>query len=242
MRVVRELAMARTVSTGGLLVHAAAVRTAGGGVVVLCGPKGSGKTTLVMSLLVHAPGAAYVANDRCVVRANGSGTAATVRGLPTLVSIRSDTLERFPVVRARLDGVRPEAASRPRATVTPPEFLELVGRPARAPGGPLLALVFPRVGAGPNRLALRRLGPAEAEARLREGLFRAGRTSPLGDVFVPPGAEPAAVAGRVREEADRAVRRLAADVPCFECLLGGGAPPGAAECRALLANVGAAAG
>src|SRR4029450_11975487 len=137
MRVVRELTMDRVVSTGGILVHGAAIGFQGG-VVVMCGPKRSGKTTLLMSLL-ESPGTSYVANDRCVVRPER--TPVSVRGLPTLVSIRCDTLEHFPAARARLERIRPDLAGmarsgRSRFSLSPPEFCELMGECPRPPGGP----------------------------------------------------------------------------------------------------------
>lgn len=229
MRVVRELAMDRVVATGGLLVHGAAVATAEG-TVVLSGPRRSGKTTLLIALL-QAPGTRYVSNDRCVVRVGKGG--ASVRGLPTLVSIRGDTLGYFPEIRRRLAVARPDLAQRdPRASFSldPPEFCELVGGSPREPGGPLRALCFPQVTDAPERLALRRLEASDALERLRRGLFRAAYASPLGEAFVSPGHRPRVPPADVQ-------RWLAEHVPCFECRLGGGAPPGPGECVDLLAAV-----
>jgi hypothetical protein len=228
MRVVRELAMDRIVATGGLLVHGAAVAT-GGGTVVMCGPRRSGKTTLLIALL-QTPGTGYVANDRCVVRVGEGG--ASVRGLPTLISIRGDTLDHFPEVRRRLAEVRPDLGQREgrRFSLGPPEFCELLGGTPREPGGALRALLFPQVTDGPQRLALRRLAPADALERLRQGLFRAAYASPLGEAFVSP-------ALRARVSSAEVQRWLAEHVACFECRLGGGAPPGPDECIDLLRTV-----
>jgi hypothetical protein len=232
MRVVRELAMDRVVATGGLLVHGSAVAT-GGGTVVMCGPRRSGKTTLLIALL-HAPGTRYVANDRCVVRVGEGG--ATVRGLPTLVSIRRDTLDHFPEVRRRLAAARPDlgpgSEERPRFSLGPPELCALLGGCAREPGGPLQALVFPHVTADPARLGLRRLGAAEALERLRQGLFRAEHASPLGEVFASRDAGSRSASAGVE-------RWLAERVACFECRLGGGAAPGPEECLDFLGKVAA---
>jgi hypothetical protein len=229
MRVVRELAMVGVVSSGGTVVHGAAVR-ARDGVVVLSGPKRSGKTTLLMALL-HAAAAHYVSNDRCVLRAGEAGVV--VRGLPTLVSIRRDTLDHFPAARRRLDTIRPDLArdwaDRTSFSLGPPAFRALMGGCPGASGGPLRALIFPRLSDAPERLALCRLGPDAARTRFRQGLFRANRPSQLGDVFVSP-----AVAGGGGGDVER---WIAERVPCFDARLGGGAPPDGAECRALLEQV-----
>jgi len=246
MRTVRELAMARTVATGGVLVHGAAV-LAGRGSIVLSGPKRSGKTTLLMALLLEG-GVAYVANDRCVLRPDGAG--ASVLGLPTIVSVRRDSLERFPSARARLAGIRPEvaaawdaapstesdvAADRASAGMSPPELRRLLGAPACASGGPVAGLVFPRIEGGPSRLTMRRLGAEEALRRFEQGLFRAGHASPLGEVLLPRASGD--LRSVAREAAARMGRRVAAEVPCFDCALGGDGPPSAEECRALVEAV-----
>jgi hypothetical protein len=248
MRVVRELAMARVVRTGGVLVHGAVVATPRGA-VVLAGPKRSGKTTLLLALLLAREGA-YVANDRCVLREEGG--ALSVRGLPTIVSLRRDALERFPAARARLAEVRPEVAAAweaggasgpgatleaPRASVSPPELLRLLGAAPAASSAPLRALVFPRIGGGPRALSLRRLEPEEALRRFEAGLFRAGRASPLAEVFVP--ADASEVAELARASAARLGRRVAAEIPCFECAIGGEGAPSAEECRALVEAIAA---
>jgi hypothetical protein len=231
MRVVREFAMDRVVSTGGILVHGAAIGVPGG-VVVMCGPKRSGKTTLLMAMLESAV-ARYIANDRCVLRREE--TTVSVRGLPTLVSIRRDTLERFPAARARLGRVRPdlgesELAQRPSFSVSPPVFCELMGGCPRESGGPLRALLFPRITGNPTALSVRRLDPPEALERFRAGLFRAGHASPLGQVFVsrPDGSS-------FSTRADH--RWIAETVPSFDCQLGGDEAPGADGCRAILESV-----
>jgi hypothetical protein len=232
MRVVRELAMDRVVATGGILVHGSAIRV-DGGVVVMCGPKRSGKTTLLMSLL-EIPGTSYVANDRCVLRPTGSGVS--VRGLPTLVSIRCDSLDRFPAARRRLAGIRPDLAEagrdeRASFSLSPPEFCELMGDCPRDSGGPLLALIFPRITADPAPLTLHPLEAPEAVARFRYGLFRAAHASPLGEAFVSSAAG-------VASPAPEAIQRIAQSVPAFDCRLGVGEVPGTEVWRALLERAG----
>jgi hypothetical protein len=166
-----------------------------------------------------------------VLRAGASG--ASVRGLPTLVSIRRDGLGRFPRLRARLEAVRPDLArieetQRPGFSLSPPEFLDVMGAPGSASRGTLRALIFPRITEEPGRMTLRRVGPAETLARLCDGLFRAGLRSPLAEVFrFHPGAElPAPLDLQ---------HWIAEQVPAFECRLGAGGAPEASECLSLLA-------
>jgi hypothetical protein len=231
MRVVRELTMDRVVATGGILLHGSAVGF-GGGVVALCGPRRSGKTTLLMALLQTGV-ASYVSNDRCVLRLGEGG--ATVRGLPTLVSIRWDGLGAFPAVVERLAGVRPDlagigATARSSFSLSPPAFCELMGDCPRQSGGPLRALVFPRITDDPARSTLRRLDAAEARERFRQGLFRAEHASPLGEAF-------ASRRPRAPGPAPETERWIAETLPCFDCRLGGGAPPTTDEGRDLLERV-----
>lgn len=230
MRVVRELTMDRVVATGGVLIHGAAARS-DGGVIVVSGPKRRGKTTLLISLLEHTS-VSYVSNDRCVLRVGDGG--ATVRGLPTLVSITRSGLDGFASFRERLFAARPDlaAVAGPSVGLGPHQFVRLLSAP-RASCGPAVAFLFPHVTSNPERLVHRRLSAAEVLQPFRAGLFRAGHATVLGDVFAletPRGRTP-------RESGEAAGRWVAANLPCFLVELGGGQPPTAEECRSLLARV-----
>jgi hypothetical protein len=235
MRVVRELTMDQVVATGGLLVHGAAVAY-GDDVVVMAGPKGRGKTTLLLSLLLTT-GARYVCNDRCVARLGETGV--TARGLPTLVSLRRDGLAGFPALRRRLLAERPELApaldpSAPGArgaSLTPPEACRLLGC-GTASGGRLAAVLFPRVGADTTRPALTRLSESAAVAALRDGLFRAGHATVLGGVF---GSAPDR-AKAPWEVAAPTAHAVVARVPCARCELPAGSVPDAPACADLVAR------
>ena len=239
MRVVRELAMDRIVATGGTLVHGSAVRTESG-VMVMCGPKRSGKTTLLMSVLMNTD-AHYLSNDRCALRAEGD--SATVRGIPTLVSIRKDTLDFFPAIRQRLASVRPDlmdpvaigGKKRSKFSVSPPEFHRILGGCESASSGQLSALVFPQVTNNSAALTVRRLQPPEVLARFHRGLFRASKPTVLGEVFGSTGEPKDRLS--LRAHASRMEQWVSQYVPCFDCQLGGGLPPGKQECHALLTAV-----
>jgi hypothetical protein len=171
-----------------------------------------------------------------VLRVGDAG--ATVRGLPTLVSITRHCLDAFPGVRDRLFAVRPDLVTRdtPKLGCGPHQFARLWSAP-RASHGPAAAFLFPRVTTHRERLVLHRLSAADARACFHDGLFRTGHKTLLGDVFAfetPHGRTPA-------EAGAAAGGWIAANLPCFRIDLGGGAPPTAAECRELLVQVAAAA-
>jgi hypothetical protein len=230
MRVVRELAMDRVVATGGVLVHGAAV-AANQRVIVVSGPKRCGKTTLLLSLLASTD-TAYVSNDRCVLRVDADG--AFVRGLPTIVSMRKNSLDAFPRLREQLLAIRPEMAApdTDKVSVGPHELLALLSAKHTSCGA-VAAFLFPRVTENRARLSLRRLSTPETLEEFRAGLFRIDAPTLLGHVF----ATPMTRGKTARELAERAERWVAAHVPCFRIELGGGEPPTAAECRTLLARV-----
>jgi hypothetical protein len=228
MRVVRELASVARLQAGHLPIHAAAFETGGGG-VLLCGPKYSGKTTL----LIHAlqGGARFISNDRVFVDG-----AAIVRGMPTIVSLRSGTLELHAELRRKL------LASCYRSRLTMAEAAALrasAGDAAPAPGSgslnacqlcqlldvemigaaPLAMIVFPRVCTDVQGLQFRPLGDEDACARLRQGLMQTGAVPRLSEAFAPAGVN------RLLDVAaqERACRDLVRKIACYECLLGNGA-------------------
>jgi hypothetical protein len=187
-------------------------------------------------LLTHTD-SAYVCNDRCVLRVAADG--ATIRGLPTIVSIRPDGLDAFPVFRDRLLAARRDlrAPIQDNVGLGPHELVDLLSAPQCA-AGPVAAFLFPHITMDPAPLTLRRLSRDEAFACFRAGLFRAGHARVLGEVF-----DSAATRARSHwAAADGAGRWVAQHVPCFQVALGGGGPPAAAASRRLLEDVAAASG
>lgn len=233
LRVARELATAHVLRLGHLHVHAAAAAAAGR-VVALAGPRGSGKTTLLLHLLLGG-GVTYVTNDRLLVDV-GSGAA---RGMPTIVSLRDDTLARFPAFARRLREsgyarqrtiaeTRDAAGWRPN--VSPAQLRALAGV-AETGAGALGAVVFPSLAADVATFAARTLDADEAAQRLRRGLLLA----------TLPERPAAAFAGGTRprdgQELDRLCRDLAARIPCLELRLGPRAYDGPAVRDAVLGHV-----
>jgi hypothetical protein len=227
MRAVREIAALRRLEAAGCLdLHAAAFAVKDRA-VLLVGPKRAGKTTLLASALGSGR-ADLIANDR--VLAEPDAGAVRAFGVPTLVSIRPDTLERFPALRSPVAGgsaqltadeieaqrVSPSPDAAPvKYALSPAQLAQQLGAGA-ATGAPIAAIVFPEIDPRQSGWSLARLPTAEAGARLRECLYGAtliDRPRTVFDELV--GARPAR-----REQSAQQVARLAERIPVFTCRLG----------------------
>ncbi len=225
MRVVRELAMNYARCEGGLLLHAAAL-TLGDRGVLIAGEKGAGKTSLLLYLL-RETGAVYVSNDRVLLP---TPTARGVRGMPTIVTVRRETVALLPDLqstvrtwssdyRRTLDEARADRQpARPNLHdsyhFSPAQLCELVGAQRRAECVPR-ALLFPRVVSGLHAGRLRDLPADEAATRLRRAWLSVDLSKKTSDLFsfshhMPP----------PEEHLEEMSRTFAARVPCFECQLG----------------------
>lgn len=181
MRVVREIAMIH-VRRRGLLLHASCFALDGAGVLVL-GAKGAGKTTLLLHALLDGA-ARYVTNDRVLVSEGPAGLVAT--GIPTIVSLRADSLAFFPRLAGRLaahwgrhtDRLEEEPATGQSADpiepvihgLSPAQFCSLTeAEPIAA--APVAALLFPRITTRENGIQLRAMSEEEAVRRITESRF-----------------------------------------------------------------------
>jgi hypothetical protein len=227
MRVVRELAMNHALRSGGLFLHASASSFGGRGAVVT-GPRTAGKTTLLVYLLSH--GARFVGNDRVLVR--NAEDRVTARGMPTLVAIRSGTLELFPALRDRL------LASHYFSSRTLDESRRMAGHPAPSPvddkigvspaqllslldaepqaGCDVGAILFPRVTAEVEAFELELLDAPDASRRFGSALLGVHPWKKGADVFSIPGDPEPLDAARLAALCDT----LAGKVRCYECRLG----------------------
>ena len=228
MRIVRELAVLSMVKKGVLDLHAAAFAV-GRQAIVLAGPKKSGKTDFLLTMLASGK-ANLISNDRVLVHLK-DGSEYTY-GIPTLVSIRYNTLLRFPRLRygsSRLQALFHSAES---------EFLNVVSPEDRAPphgfslnlsqiaerldagivgGAPLAAIVFPDISQKTESWFLEPVDRHSGVPRLQKCLYgvQSGWQSPtifekligsrMGD-------------GAAQQEA--MVHRLAPRIPLFRGFLG----------------------
>lgn len=227
MRILRELGINRAQRRGGLLLHAAAMAVGDRGIVIT-GPKGAGKTSLLIHAL-RAGSARYVSNDRVVVPAAASRPVAT--GVPTIVALRRGTLDLFPSLAARVAasgyayrltqeeavaaGLRSADARGKPDSLSPAQLCRLLDVPPLA-CTEIAAIVFPRITGEPGTFALRRLTEAEVAEEIPDMLFgvRGGRytSSVFADPADPPPPDLGALTARCRDIASR--------LPCVECRLG----------------------
>jgi hypothetical protein len=245
MRVVRELAMNHSLLRGDIFLHAAALASAGR-VMLIGGEKRAGKTTLLLYLLRHG-GADYVSNDRVLLAARAT---PCLRGMPTIVSLRAQTLALLPTLAADLAGrcyvhhrTVAEAAAQKRPawaagdgkySLSPAQLCALLGVRSVASGTPRVML-FPRITGEPNTGSLHDLAPAEALASLQRAVLSAGMGKKTSDFVALPGDPPAPA----EEQLDAALRAFAAAVRCIECRLGTRSYESgslAAQCFALLGD------
>jgi hypothetical protein len=182
--------------------------------------------------LLEGGGERYVSNDRLLVDLGHEPPFA--RGMPTIVALREATLARFPAVEGRLrargytrhhtlaemaagrsTGPSGEAPAWP-PSLTPAQVCALAGADATG-GGPLAAVLLPRMAPAVARFEVRRLSPGPPAAdRLRDSLLIAElpeRPAAAFDDGGPPVARD-----------DTALRDLCAAfgdrVPCFDVALG----------------------
>ena len=170
----------------GLDLHAAAV-DAGDYAVVIAGPKLSGKTSLALYLLSRS--GRWVGNDRVLL--GGLDTTPSVRGVPSAVKIRPETVARFPALGELAAVHRPYLLSEAEIAVaklatgvdvdadlalTPAQLSSRlgVGRVAEAPLG---AFVFPQVRADVRGWDAQLLSADEVIAGLTDSVY-GGRRAP----------------------------------------------------------------
>jgi hypothetical protein len=103
MRVVREFMHNAIVDNGGAVFHAAAAATPHGAVLIL-GPKGAGKTTMLARLL-GLDGIHYLSNDRVAVPPPMWMAPPGAHPIPTIVGVREGTRAMVPDLAAALAAV-----------------------------------------------------------------------------------------------------------------------------------------
>jgi hypothetical protein len=227
MRVIRELAMLQSLHRGDLFIHAAA------GVfrdraVVIAGQKRAGKTTMLLDLLRRGQ-MQYLSNDRIMV--DLSPNPPVVRGIPTIVKIRADSLRFVPSLTEPAPGdperyylTVQECASgspllepptRRPASKSPVQFCRWLGVEPRA-AAPIGTIVFPTVDSTVARFEVRALSASQTAERIRASLFSAG---PNGRVSPAFGADwDGAFPGH--DATLDACRRLAEGCAAYECRIG----------------------
>lgn len=238
MRVVRELATSHVWRGESLIIHGAAVAVDGRGLLI-AGPKGAGKTSTLLHLLLHQPGTWFVSNDRVVVDFEPS---AVLLGMPTVASIREHTLGLFPGLEDRLrernydarlalSELTPRLAGSVRGAegrvgLSPAQLCAAVGTPMLG-GAPAGALLLPRVSQDEEGIQVMPLSARMAADAVRTHLV-GGAVPAVSQVF---GVSRPCHGGVDAAKLDRLSVALAEQLRCFECRLGRNAfrPEGAAR-------------
>lgn len=245
MRVTREFAMNHSHRAGCLIIHGSAFVVGDRG-VIFAGPKRAGKTTLLIHAL-QGGAAAYLSNDRVV--ASFDGTAPMFRGMPTVVTVRRQTLEMFPDLldrllvrsyRSRLSlGEIREAQLRPvqpdqdgNYYLSPAQFCDLL-QVATVAQAQAEALVFPQVTGRSGSIELERLSSKAAAVRLADCLFSSHSMQKVSAVFALSGS--GAIPDRAMLEG--LCLRLTSQLRCFECRLGDDAYRSAGSAARLIHDV-----
>jgi hypothetical protein len=228
MRVVREIATARALASHERLqLHVAALEL-GGRALLFAGPKGAGKTT-ALAYVAAASGAPILTNDRALVARAPGGFE--VRGVPTIVSIRPQTLEFFPRLLRGIPAVeRPahltleetdaalaahgNAENGAHLKLSPAQLARQLGVSLSARAR-LAAIAFPEADGDPHGLAVDPLSGAEAARRLPGVLFGAHSGTAEPTVF-----ERFARVCRPADADRELVEAIAARIPCFALRIG----------------------
>ncbi len=227
MRVLRELTTTAQLRSARLPLHASAFLHEGQAVLV-CGPKQSGKTTL----LVHALrcGADFLSNDRVLV---SGGARPIARPMPTIAMLREGTLRRFEGFRrsfeeAAFDRTRTLAECAPgverpvpragrgfdRPGISPAQLCRLLG--ARMRGAAYVGkILLPVIDPGVRGMVLEPLAPDAVASALQENLLAASRPTRASRIFA---AMPRPELSREMEA--RGCRQLAERAPGYVCHLG----------------------
>lgn len=100
-RALRAFACRDALCGGAISVHASAFTDARGGVYLICGDKGAGKTTNVIEALGAVPGARLVSNDRVFLHATDAGVVVT--GSPHSIPVRIGSFLASADMRRKLD-------------------------------------------------------------------------------------------------------------------------------------------
>lgn len=169
LRIIREVMIRSYENAGGILFHAAGLDI-GGKAVMLCGSRGTGKTTTLAALLDFlGDRAALLSNDRLLALDDRQ-----IIAVPLPVPVASGTIEAFPQLRAATSiALRARPGEVPLGDL-PREFgtASKLAFPARVfaaafhagliPGSRLATVIIPVLTDTSDPAAIRRLSPAAA--------------------------------------------------------------------------------
>ena len=229
MKVVREVGMRELWHDGKLMLHAAAFAAGGNGCLIL-GPKGAGKTTL-LTYLLQSGGVSYLTNDRAALVETETGFS--IRGIPTIVSVRSGTTSLFPFLHEGQKRLRyrhlqtREEAQNP--DLSSPVSRKMLEEPDLSPSqytthlqcrttaeARLAAVIIPNVrisldGFGPFGFHMTRLDSLSARTEIEDAFFGPAKGWPGGGMIPPMPTLPTYLA----LHRERMVKNIVRGIPCF---------------------------
>lgn len=218
IRLIREAMLRTYEDAGGVLFHAAGVDIGGAGVMV-CGPRGAGKTTITAALL-RWTGAALLSNDRLVTH-QGNHVVAVPLPVPTA----RGTIEAFPELECSLRRARAEVVGLGRmpadfgSTVkhafTAHQFAQAFGAGLTSTST-LRLVVVPQFADTCQPARLRRLPRPQARQVVAANCF-----TPRDEFWVRPWLIPRQKTDELlRDQARTAIQHITATVPCVEVSFG----------------------
>ncbi|WP_020663225.1 hypothetical protein [Amycolatopsis benzoatilytica] len=216
IRLVREAMLRTYEDAGGVIFHAAGVDV-GGAAVMVCGPRGAGKTTVTAALL-RLPGAGLLSNDRLVVYQEDHVVA-----VPLPVPTGRGTIQAFPELErlvphragGGLDKMPADFGSAVKHAFTARQFAEAFGARLIARSA-LRLVVVPRLTDTDEPAHARRLPVAEARRIIAANCF-----TPCDEFWIRPWLVPRRkTEEQLDNQASAAVEYLAASVPCVEVSFG----------------------
>lgn len=218
IRLIREAMLRTYEDAGGVLFHAAGVDVGGAGVMV-CEPRGAGKTTITAALL-RWTGAALLSNDRLVTH-QGDHVVAVPLPVPTA----RGTIEAFPelgrslrrgtVEVVELGRMPADFGSTVKHAFTARQFAQAFGA-GLASTSTLRLVVVPQFANTCQPARLRRLPRRQARQVVAANCF-----TPRDEFWVRPWLIPRQKTDDLlRDQARTAIQHITAAVPCVEVSFG----------------------
>ena len=234
--IVLEIIAAQHLIAPYIIMHAAALMF-NQKAILICGPKNSGKSSLLIHMLQEAE--AVLSNDRTIVELcqNDESIHACATGIPTLIKLRRGVRSLFPDFfshypdNLRLASMNPGemAKANPERTypsddgrilMHPQQFSSLFGL-HYAHTSNVAAIVFPQVQADENLgIHISRLEMSKGRQSLLNGRFRASTEEYKGSIFLPDNYHTSISLAAAQESQDKLIDTMLTHIPLYTCLLG----------------------
>uniref|UniRef100_UPI003F498AA3 hypothetical protein n=1 Tax=Nonomuraea sp. CA-252377 TaxID=3240003 RepID=UPI003F498AA3 len=169
-RLVRQAITGRLLAGGAVFAHAAAVQIAGR-TVMICGPTGSGKTTVLLTALRHLAGH-FITNDRLLLLPDAGEGGLIGYPWPDHIRAGLGTLRAFPELTALGADLAPDLTRVPplldthKVTIRPRQFPHLLAGGRMQPACRPTCVIWPRLSPGEPPGCPEPLAPGDVAATL----------------------------------------------------------------------------